>query len=750
MATALQPRVAPRAAGFAPAAKPIISPAPYKNEADRIGVRSRESIAKEVFEAHKHGLRARRQRDLLSEMYALHIDGSADFQWAVVLRGSRVEIPREVSEFRKSENVLGLVVANAIAYHTTMPLRYLAEAGHDRESRDRATIDTLWANHLAQVQDFNGLFAEGLALAMAAGFCPVHNYWREDVPIDWYEPAAYGEGGAEGQNLLTGELPPGMIDCFVGNPWGQVFDTAARRGSCRWSSYERWVPMAAIKEQFGHVPGVKGIQGTTKMPSSVEIQQIAREWMSGDVGAHGSPVIDSRQDKNEEMGLVICREEAPRGRTDPFGRLRIIVVPGTVDPRRGQGKGSNCVLLADQALPARDFSWTNFYSAHRGSDIHGKPWVEDLDRLQVDLNIALSKRWEVIQRQIEAPIVAPGGAISDDMTDVGAYQILEVEGGLAGWRPHVMEWSQSTLPSLENYIKELRSAIYTQGGYQAASRGEAPGSRMAYRAIVALQQADRSIHGPVSMRFQRSACDFMARCWSNMKRYGHTPWLVSIVGADYDHLVEWYIDRSKLSERPPQFKLTNSFGPTPEMRAQEVLELMRIRGSDGKSFLSTDEARRIYPGNLGLDPDDPTPVKRRRAKTIAKKLHVLAAQFREQHGIQERERAHPNVQMAGQQVFYQAEELFPRDRADLLESHIASLEEITQDETADPIARIAARYRLELYYQWQAAMAAIPMPGNGSGGGSGTQPGNPEVDRAGVSAEMGGGGPGTTLQDTNE
>ncbi|MGE0451084.1 MAG: hypothetical protein AB7Q29_16040 [Vicinamibacterales bacterium] len=748
MAPAVMQRVTPFAAGRAPAAKPLLSPQPYKNEADRTGPVSRESIAREVYEAHKNGLQSRRERDLLSEMYALHIDGAADFQWAVISRGGKVEIPREVAEFRKSENLLGLVVANAIAYHTTMPLRYLAEAGHDRESRDRATIDTLWSNHLAQVQDFNGLFAEALSLAMPMGFCPVHAYWREDVPIDWYEPTAYGDGQEQPNHLLKNPLPAGMIDCFVGNPWGTVFDASARRGSCRWSSYERWVPLASVKEQFSHVPGVADLQGTTKMPSSAEIQQIAREWLMGDIGHHGSWVISDRHDKNEEMVLLICREEAPRGRTDPFGRLRIIAVPGTADPRKGKGKAESCVLLADQVLPGRDFSWTNFYSGTRGSDIHGKPWVEDLDQMQVDLNLALSKRWEVVHRQVEAPIVAPGGAISEDMADVGAYQVLEIDPGLGNWRPRVMEWPQGILPSLDKIITELRQGIYTIGGYQAASRGEAPGSRTAYRAIVALQQADRSIHGPVNMRFQRGACDFMRRCWSQMKMYGHTPWLLSVVGADYDHLVEWYVDRSQLSHQPPQFKLTNSFGSTPDARAQELLQLMAIRGADGQPFITTEEVRRLWPSPLGFSPDDPTPVKRRRARTIAKKIHHLASQYRQQKGIEEQDRAHPNVQQAGLEVFYQAETLFPRDRADMLEAHIASLEEITQDETADPIARIAARYRLEMYYQWQAAMSAIPMPG--ASGQSGSAPGRATVDRAGVAQDMEGGGAGTTLQDTDE
>jgi hypothetical protein len=203
-----------------------------------------------------------------------------------------------------------------------------------------------------------------------------------------------------------------------------------------------------------------------------------------------------------------------------------------------------------------------------------------------------------------------------------------------------------------------------------------------------------------------------------------------------------------LSDRPPQFKLVNSFGSSPDATKQEIIELMQLRGADGQPFLSTEQAQRLWPDPITVNSDDPTPVKRRRAKTIAKKIQTLATDFREQTGMQEQGRAHPWVQRAGMIVFYQAEQLYPRDRADLLEAHIAALEEVTQDETADPIARVAAQLRLELYYQWQAAMAGIAMPGSpGSQPGTppGAQPGN-RLDRAGVAAEMGRRGQGTTLQ----
>lgn len=711
-------------------------------------MRTKKTTAEQILDAHERGLESRRERDLISEKLLLHIDGSGDLQWADIFEGQSVQIPRGVSEFRKTENLLRLIVDNAVAHHTTMQLRYLSESMMDWRSRDRAIVETVWANHLAMTQDFNGLFAEAMYLAMPAGFCPVHAYWREDVSEDFYEPGVYGEGGY---------FPDGgMIDCFVGNPWATVFDTAARRGSFRWISYERWLPADLVREHFSHLPGVAEIEGTTRLPSSAEFQMIARSWGHTGTAMHGSPVLQTRRDTSEEMLSVICREIAPGVDGHENGLLQIIAVPGQKEPRRGRGTGGHAILLTEQELPGHDFSFTNFYSHHRGSDPHGKPWVEDVDQLQVDLNIARSKRWEAINKMLEAPIVTPGGAIGEDASELGMYNLLELEPSLATWRPKVMEWPQQIIQALDNEIADLRRAIYTAGGYQASSRGEAPGSRMAYRAIVALQQADNSVHGPVNNRFQRSACDFMRRCHSQFVMYGDTPWIVNILSDQFAHLAEPYIDNTQVSDEPPQYKLVNAFGPSPELRAQEILELMQLRGADGQPFLRTEEARRQYPNPLIFDAEgDPTSVQRRRAKTIAVRIHQMALEFREQSQLEEYDQRHPWVQYAGEQVFMMAEKAFPRLRDDLLESHIGALSEITQDETADPIARIAAQRRQDLYYQWQAMMAGVPMGGTpgteaGPSGGGQARLGTGEPNASEIAAEMRGGGStgGATLEDT--
>ena len=754
----------------------VVSPIPNANEVDALGIVSGKSLANRIYQAHRAALIARRERDLISEKLLLHIDGSGDLQWADIFFGQRVEIPRDVSEYRKTENILRIIVDNAIAYHTTMPLRYFVESTPDRRAREQASIDALWANNLAQIQDLNGLFAEVMYMAMPMGFCPAHGYWRDDVTQDWYEPVApVGDeqsGGDEGQfegeaqgtaevGLPTEqpepvELSGGMLDCFVGNPFGTTFNRGATRSSVAWCCYERLLSADRVREHFGHIPGVDRLEGTTKIPSAATFQRIAKDWMMSGLGIHGDPTIKNRRGEksDEELIVVLCREEAPAPSNGMLGRMQMIGLPGSVDVRQGGNNTSGIIMLADQPLPGGDWSWTNFYSHHRGNDIHGKPWVEDLDQIQVDLNIALSKRWEITNKMAEAPIVTPGGAISEDMTDFGGYNLLELEPSLGAWRPRVMEWPQSILVALDKEVAEKRAALYTIGGYQAASRGESAGSRQPYRAIVALQQADNTIHGPVNMRFRRSGCDFMRKMWSQMKMYGSVPWLMTVTGDESAHLVNNYVDNTKLSDTPPPFKLVNSFGASPEMHAQEILELVAIRGADGVPFLRTDEARRQYPNPMIFDDaGNPNAVRRRRAKHIQAALYELVKDFREQTGFMELDPLHPWTAMAAQQVFMVAEKRYPRLRDDDLEAHIATLSEITQDEQADPILRSAAAQRQDLYYQWQAQMAAqsaLAMAEQQAKAG-GLAPRN-GLDPRQIAAEMGGRGSsgGTTLQDVGQ
>lgn len=723
-----------------------------------MGVVSSDATAREIVDRHSAGLVSRRYRDLLSEKFLLHIDGSGDNQWADILNGERVAIPRVVSEFRKTENLLRPIVDNAIAHHTTMPMHFIAESSPDRRAKETALVDALFANYVAHTQDLGGLFADALYLAMPCGYCPVHHYWREDA-IDVYEPIAGGE--AQGVDTAIEQLTapkPGIIDCWLGNPFDTVFDRQARRGSVLWCSYGRVLNANLVRRAFRHMPGVQGLQGTLRIPSAALFQRIARDWRFEELAVHGSSTILYRreaqgQEKDEELLIVVCREVAPGVDANwPTGRLQMAAVPGYADLRYRRS-GGHAVMLYDGPLPAGDWSWSLIYSHHRGDDIHGKPWVEDLDNIQVDLNIALSKEWEIVNRMVDAPIVAPGGAIAEDMADIGPYQLLEVEPSLAGWRPRVMEWPYQVLSAVQGIVERKKSAMYTIGGYQASSRGEAAGSRIAFRAIALLQQADNSIHGPVNQRYQRSVTDFMRGCWRQFKAYGDIPWLLTVTGDEYSFLAQPYIDRTQLSEHPPHYKLVNAFGASPELRAQEILQLMGTRGADGQPFLRTDEARRMYPNTTIFDDEgNPKTVMRRRAKTIAAAAPVLARQYREMYGIGSNDLADPNVHALAAEVFKALERRFPRLRNDDLMSHLASYAEVTQDETADTVARLALIMRENLYYQWQAMMATTPGMTLGAGPTPGPQipPGLSDMDPRGVRAQAGVRGEGAALQSGEE
>lgn len=659
----------------------------------------------------------------------------------------RVEIPRQVSEFRKTENVLRQIVNNAVAHHTTMPLRFATDSLPDRRARNQAILDTVLANHISDAQDLNNVFADCMFMAMPAGFCPAHVYWR-DTPVSGYEPAAYVQA--------FGGAVPGELDCWVGNPFDTVFDRGAKKGSIHWASYGRVLPAELVRQGFKAVPAAAKIEGTNRMPSASQFQRIARSWNLGGLGLHGTPIVGYRKevDDYDELVLLLCREVLPGVDPDwPNGRLQIVAVPGATDLRLGQGDANNAILLADQDLPAGDFSFELFYSDQRADDVHGRAWIDDLDELQVSLNIALSRRWEFAIRGMESPIVVPAGVIDDDMMDIGGLNVLEMEMTQGGFQPKVMEWPSYVSQLLDKEVEDKRRAIYTGGGFQAVSRGEAPGTRTAYRAIVALQQADNTIHGPVNLRFKRSACSFMQKCWKQFKAYATVPWLVTVTGDEYAYLAEPYIDNSKLSSTPPNYKLVNAFGASPELRAQEILELMAIRGADGQPFMTTEEARRQYPNPLIFDSiGSPKVIQRRRAKTIQVSILHLAAKFREQTGMSETSIAHPWVQQAGQMVFQTIESQFPRLQDDDLESHINSLTEITQDETADPVARVAAIERQKLFFLWQSMMAG-QVPGVQPGAPVGHQPqigpgqqpkqlgpGAPTIDHRGVAGEMQSGG----------
>lgn len=691
-----------------------------ENQADAQGVRSAAELAREVAEQHQRALRSRRDRDLVAEKILLHIDGRGDNQWADVWNGQRVAIPPDVVEFKETEPLLGPIVANQIAYHCTMPLRFLAEAKNDSEAKQRAKIDTAFANFIAQTQKWNNLAAVGMLFADAIGFCPLHNYWRDDVGFDPYEPLYLSSDEQQGLYLPR----KGIVDSWVGNPFDHTFNAGAKRGSVAVQCYGRVLPAQMIRDRMG-----VEVEGSRRMPSASVMQRIARLWNNlGDLSVHGSPALQAGGGDHEELVAVICREIAPGVDPEwPEGRLTVVALPGTDDTRKeGRTGAGRAVLLSDQPLPAGRFSSVLLYSSSSFDDVHGSPWAEPIDNLQVQLNIARSKERALLEKLGNAPIMV-GGTLAEEEQEFDGWTILQVDAAMNSFPPRVMEMGNAAIKAWAERAEIIRQAMYTIGGYQAASRGESnAGDPFAKTALLA--QADDTIHGSANIAFREAMSEYAQLAWALMKRYGDVPWVVDAVGDEWEELPEEYIDNTMLSEQPPTYRVVSGYGATPEIKGRQLMTLFQL------GLLRPDEFRKQWPdGSLFSDEIDPLAAQRKRAKRVANHIRRISRQFRQEQGVQGTEMMDPEVQMAGRAVFMLAEQRFPRLRDDDLQANLAALSEITQDETADGIARVAATLRQEPFWEWQAQMAAQAAPmmlGPGGGGGEAAPRGTPDIDAA--------------------
>lgn len=698
---------------------------PGSAESPVLGPRSGQDVARRIAEAHRKGLQARRDRDLLAEKILLHIDGSADNMWADIYMGQRVAIPRDLPEPRVTENLLRPIIANQVAYHTTMPLRFIDEGRQDRESRERAVINAAFANYVVRTQRVNQLSAAGMYLADAMGFCPLHAFWRDDVGYDPYEPLYTNPDEMEGMALPR----KGLIDCWVGNPFDTVFNAGAKRGSIQWQTYGRVLPGQTVRDRFG-----VDIEGTDKLPSASVFQRIARQWsnMTG-LNIHGTPAMGTGggNSQGEDLIAVICREIAPGVDPEfPMGRLSIVALPGQAETRGGRDTAASAILLADQPLPAGRFSSVNLYSEQRFDDVLGSPWAEPLAELNTRLNISLSDRRALIEKAKNAPIIT-NGEIGEDSRRMDGWTVLEAMGGMGGVSARVMEAISSPLmQALNQEIEEIRQAIYTIGGYQAASRGESDAGDP-YAKVALLSQQDDTIHGATNQAFREACVEYAQLWWSLMKEYGDVPWMIAAVGDEFEEMPEEYIDNTMLSDEPPAYKVVSGYGSTPEIKGRQLLDMVQRMGADQQPLLTTEEFRAQWPdGSLFDQNSDPKRAQKRRARRISNGIRRLAKQMRQQNQLPQE--IPPQIaQQAGMWVFQTAEQQYPRERSDDLQANIDALVELVQDETEDPVARAAGRMRLDLMYEWQAMMQpAMPMGAPAPGGSAQKQPTDQAFDPA--------------------
>lgn len=667
------------------------------NQQDALGRRTAEAVGKEVMEFHRRGLVAARQNLLLAEKYALHLDGGAGAQWADIFEGSRVVIPDAIAgQVRSSENLLRPVVDNAVAYHTTRPFRFAVEATADRESRQRAAIDQAIINHMARKGRWNRVFADAMYFAQVAGHCPIHAFWRDDMTSDPYEPVYAPPDSEE----MPGQIRKGFLDAYVGDPWDTVYGPGSRRNSLHQYTYGRTLPVSLVRAAFAHVPGVERLEGATREPSASRMQRIMRRWTMEGVGVHGNFALTSGQASGEPLIALICRERAPG--TDPEypqGRITIVALPQAAFADK-EGEGRHAVLLHDGPLPAGRFSHVRVYSHQRHDDIRGKPFVSDLDELQLRLNQLIMYRDEYIRRNVRAPLHS--GMIVDDTATWEGHVILETEPGSVT-NPQFLQL-RVDVGALNTAIQETRHAIWTIGGYQAASRGESYSGDSGAK-VIALARADDTIHGPINQRFREDVEDFAKLAHALFRTFGDIPWLIEATGSEYTHMVEAWVDRSMVSQDDPAVELVSGFGATLETMGNQLTQMVTTKGADGEPLMTTRQFRAAWPDrSIYPDTEDVRETRERKARAINARIRRLAREVEQVMG-----------EMAMQpfsivQSFIAVMQEYPPATDDDPLVHFDALSSITQDIQESELAREIAKYRQAFYQGWAIGLGMMPPP----------------------------------------
>lgn len=681
--------------------------------------------AREIVERHRTGKEKRRIRDLTAEKYLIHVDAEGDGQWADIFNGSVVRVPpKPGGSLRLQANLLRPMVQNFISYNTSLPFRALAVAGSDRKAKDRARIDTAFANHLIRAQRFNELFAEALGIAAVYGHCPVHAAWRSDLRYDPYEPIY--NTGMEGADAMR----PGMLDCWVGDPWSTVYNDGATRRSVHWFSYERILPATLVRQAF---PDAE-LEGSTDLAAASRYQRTARKWTAAGGGVHGTGAMDGGRD-NDEMIALVCREIAPGVDSRyPDGWLEIAALQGasSTDQTETAGGAGRGVLLWQGPLPGKRFSATRVYALDLWDDVFGKAYVADLDKLQTEYNQLRTLRAEYIRRYSRPQMVVQTGMLEQDAQITGDDAIIEYAGGNP---PYLLTPPQGD-SGVQAQIADCLDQMFRIGGWQAASRGESNAGDAAAK-VVALAKADDSIFGPINRQLRGSVCEFLQTCHQLARQYMTVPMLVSDLGDEYGHLADAYLRREDLSDEAPTYELISGSGATPESQIQQLMGLVTTPASDGSPLMTVGEFWDRFPDATVRPPtNDVAQVRKRRAQqinyAILKAADEMAAQMEGQQMPPEWQ------QHAATMLFQQLHQQFPPKQTDPPQLHIDTLDEIVQDEMAAPLARQVAEQRQAVYLQWiaQIQMAGAGAPPQGGAPGQ-PQQAQPQPTSTGA-AEIGG------------
>lgn len=678
----------------------------------------------------------------------IHVDGEGHAQWYDIWDGTRLAMMPVLNGFSPTQdNQLRPILDNFIAHLTTQPYRFVVTPKPDRKSRQCAIIDQAIINADCRAQKWNYLTAQAKAIAAVIGFCPVHSMWREDQGDDQFEAAFPGQ-------------MPGHIDSFVGNAFDFVQNAGATRGSAHRRTWGRTLPASLVRAAFGR----NDLEGTDKMPSASSFQRAIRKWVRQGGHRHGhSEFLASTN--HEEMIALIYDETLPGYDPDyPNGSLCITALQGvaTTRPEEARHAIGTPVHLWSGPLPARTFSSVLMYSHHRFDDWTGKPYIGDIDDDQVELNqrLAILKDY---QRRASKPELGGSGGVNVDTIGPEGDTFFEVEQIVGGGGGADLQWLQFPNAHVAPLVEEIRliyERMYRKAGWQAASRGETTGSG---KAIIALQQADDSIMGPISQRTSEELEDLARLNWRLRKEFMGAPTVLEGVGSELGHLIEPYVDQTMMSDTPPQFQLVSKFGTSTEAIAQQLLNLITVTDTAGEPVLTTRQFKKQWPDqSMYHEVDDPRDVRERRPRVVNEMIRQEAEKQTEALSQQLAAQMQQAGPMAQQQAPWQPSmadpftqqlglivEMAVAQREDVLMDddmalNIEVLSIITQDPTEHPVARRAAMQRQMRYYTWlqgqqQAANAqAAQQVGAEAGAKEQAKAGAPQANEAFNPANEGG------------
>lgn len=658
----------------------------------------RARLARSVADFHRNGKRRRRATDLTREKYFVHLDGEGDGQFADIIGGEIVAVvPNPGKQLRVQWNLLKPIAANAVKHHVSIPFRCTVEAGGDRKARDRAKVDQAFGNHVIRTQRLNDVFSEALWIAIPYGHCPVHFEWREDLSEDPFDPLYLDKDEAA---QFAGAMVRGFVDAYVGDPWDTVYNEGATRNSVHRMAYGRVLPLSLVKERFASAPGIEALTGRTDLPSASRFNRIARKWMQAGGGMHGTAAVEGGAWDGEELVALVCDELAPGiDRKWPRGRLTIVALPGVADTGKSHQQTSDPLLLHVGPLPAGRFSAIRVYSTDSFDDVLGRPFIADLDDMQVHLNQLATLRAERIRRFARTQLLAQAGGLEDDT-------LLTVDDAViyfTGEKPGFLSPPQSEQGLVEAAIQSTMDMMFRVGGWQAASRGEGFAGDAAAK-VVALGKADDSIFASANIRLQAAVCEGLQTAWCLAKRYMTLPTLLKVTGTDMAHIAEPWITNEHLSEDQPTYTLTQG-SSSPEAKLQMNLNLVQAKGADGEPLMSTAKFHEDNP-DPSLRPllSEINEVRARRPYAVNAAIQAaceaaqqggpLPAQWVDQAALQLNQQIAAEVRI---------------EQGDDPQANINALDELILDETTDPLVRAVCRLRREMNVQWQQALQQQQM-----------------------------------------